>query len=91
MLKEERKAVNEMVFGSDEMEIQDVIVALREIQVVASTSANPFTLVHLVIFGMQIFRKSGVFEHSCREWKKIPPTEQTLTNFATHFQEEHRE
>ena len=37
LLEEERKAVEEMVFDPDAMEIQDIIVALRELQVLAST------------------------------------------------------
>lgn len=55
MWEEEKQAVEDMVFDPDAMEVQEVILALRELQLVATMSHNQFTLIQLVIFGCKYF------------------------------------
>jgi hypothetical protein len=57
----------------------------------ADAGGSPYTAAQVISNAYLLIFNTGLFQESCREWRRRPTAEQTWTNFKTQFAEAHQD
>jgi len=71
--------------------IEELFEQIEEAVEYADAANAPYNETHIVSRAILLVFKTGIYNDSCREWRKRPITEQTWNNFKEDFTKAHRD
>ena len=71
--------------------IENLYEQIEKAVEVASAALAPYDPTQVVNTAYTLVFNAGVFQDSCREWRKFPQVQKTWPNFKIHFSEAHRD
>jgi hypothetical protein len=71
--------------------IEQLFSQIEDAMDFADAGRSPYTAAQVVTNAYSLIFNTGLFNESCREWRRRPEAEKTWTNFKTQFAEAHQD
>lgn len=71
--------------------IENLFEQIEQAVEIAAAAQAPYDPTQVVNIAYTIVFNTGVFQDSCRDWRKMQQANKTWPNFKTHFSEAHRD